>query len=97
MAAASRLTGPYAMAAGDVAPLAEIVALKERHCFRLVVDESMAFASLPGGLVRSRARTPPEPTREGRAFLAFLGQPPGSRRVPRPRMQSGYRADTERP
>lgn len=37
---------------GDVAPLKELVRLKESFFFRLVVDESVSFGSLPGGAGR---------------------------------------------
>lgn len=47
---------------GDIAPLKEIVALKNKYCYRLVVDESIAFGALPGP--------------NGRGASDFLGVPP---------------------
>jgi serine palmitoyltransferase len=52
---------------GDLAPLEQIVGLKNAHCFRLLVDESHAFGALPGGA--------------GRGACEHAGLPPGAAEI----------------
>ena len=42
---------------GDLCPLPEIVALKERFCYRLILDESLSFGTM-GGTGRGRSKIP---------------------------------------
>ena len=63
---------------GDLAPLADICALKRQFCYRLLVDESMSFGSLPGGAGRGAAEHAGVPAGEVEIITASLGNTLGS-------------------
>ena len=63
---------------GDLAPLADICALKRRFCYRLLVDESMSFGALPGGAGRGAAEHAGVPAGEVEIITASLGNTLGS-------------------
>ena len=63
---------------GDLAPLADICALKRQFCYRLLVDESMSFGALPGGAGRGAAEHAGVPAGEVEIITASLGNTLGS-------------------
>jgi 7-keto-8-aminopelargonate synthetase-like enzyme len=63
---------------GDIAPLAAICALKRRFCYRLLVDEALAFGALPGGAGRGAADHAGLAPGEVEIITASLGNTLGS-------------------
>lgn len=63
---------------GDVAPLAQLVALKKEFCYRLWVDESLSFGTLPGPTGRGALETAGVPPSDVDVVTSSMGNSLGS-------------------